>query len=140
MPEINSGRRGAALIVTFVILVGLTLAALGLMTLVGHEIRGAGKGLLNMQAFYIAEAGLAKARWALTTDGQSVGWGEADVSFGKGTYTVTTVDNGDDTYTITSDGYIPNDTAPWVKRRVIAYDAAAGFDAGDNLSALTVPG
>ena len=114
------GRKtGAALILTFIVLVSLTLVALAFATMINYEIRGAGVGLRNMQAFYIAEAGRSRARWALTAGGEAVGWGESDVSFGEGTYTVTTADNGDGTYAITSQGYIPDDVNPIAKRRVI---------------------
>lgn len=114
------GRKsGAALILTFIVLVSLVLVAFAFVTMINYEIRGAGVGMRNMQAFYIAEAGRAKARWALTEGGESVGWGETDVSFGEGTYTVTTADNGDGTYTITSEGYIPDDISPLARRRVI---------------------
>ncbi|UCB57587.1 MAG: discoidin domain-containing protein [Candidatus Omnitrophota bacterium] len=112
-------KSGAALILTFIVLVGLTLVAFAFATMINYEIRGTGVGMRNMQAFYIAEAGRAKARWALTEGGESVGWGESDISFGEGTYTVTTVDNGDGTYTITSEGYIPDDINPIARRRVI---------------------
>lgn len=87
-----------------------------------------------MQAFYIAEAGLAKARWALSTGGEAVGWTETDISFAEGTYTLTTTDNGDDTYTITSDGYIPDDTNPIAKRRVIEKNIPITAGSGTNLS------
>jgi len=111
-------KKGSVLIFVFVIMVGLSGLALALLTMTGNEIRSSGAGLWNMQAFYIAEAGLAKARWALTVDGQVPGWSETD-DFGEGTYTVTTTDNGDDTCTIVSDGYIPDVTNTAAKRRVI---------------------
>lgn len=110
--------KGAALIAAFAVLVGLTIIALAFVTMVSDDIKNAGAALIDAKAYYVAEAGLAKARWALTTDGQSVGWGESDISFGAGTYTVTTTDNGDSTYTIVSEGYVPNDTNPLAKRRV----------------------
>jgi hypothetical protein len=115
-------KKGAALIFIFVLLVSLTLVVLAFVTMVNYEVRSTGAGFTNMKAFYIAEAGRAKARWALTTGEEELGWGEADVSFGSGTYTVTTTDNGDDTCTITSEGYIPDDTNPIAQRRVIERD------------------
>lgn len=109
---------GVALILVFIILIGLCVIVSAFITMVNYEIRSAGAGLRNMQAFYIAEAGLAKARWALTTGEEAVGWGETNEPFGEGTYTVTTTDNGDDTCTISSSGYIPNATNPVAQRMV----------------------
>jgi len=111
-------QKGAILIFVFVILIGLTGIVIAVLAIAGYEIKSASTGLLNMQAFYIAEAGRAKARWALTTGEEDVGWSETDEAFGKGTYTVTTTDNGDATYTIVSEGYIPDDTNPIARRRV----------------------
>ncbi len=110
--------RGAALIAAFVVLVGLTIIALAFVTMVSDDIKNAGAALIDAKAYYVAEAGLAKARWALTTGGQSVGWGESDISFGAGTYTVTTTNNGDGTSTVVAEGYLPNDTNPLAQRRV----------------------
>ena len=124
--------RGAALILTFIILIGLSAIAFAFLTMISYEIKSVGTGLRNMQTFYIAEAGWAKARWALTTGAESIGWGETDVSFGGGTYTVITVDNGDNTSTITSDGYIPDDANPIAQRRVIERNISA--TSGPNLS------
>ena len=124
--------RGAALILTFIIFISLSAIAFAFLTMINYEIRSVGTALRNMQTFYIAEAGRAKAKWALTTGGESIGWGETDVSFGGGTYTVATVDNGDNTSTITSDGYIPDDTNPIAQRRVIEKSIPA--TSGPNLS------
>ena len=126
-------RRGALLIWVFIVIVGLSGMAFAYMTLVRYEIISAGAELRNAQAFYLAEAGLAKARRALTDGEEAVGWGAADVALGEGTYTVTTADNGDDTYTITSSGYIPDDTNPLAQRRVVEEDIGTSV-AAPNLS------
>jgi len=131
-------RRGAVLIFVFVILVGLSGIVFAFLTMVSGEIKSAGAGLLNTQAFYIAEAGLAKARWALTDGGETIGWGEPDTAFGEGTYTVTTTDNGDTTYTITSDGYIPDDINTLAKRRVMEENILASPASGNNISEKAV--
>lgn len=119
-------RRAVAFIFTFIILASLAVVVLALLSMIHYEMKTTQAGLYNMQAFYIAEAGLAKARWALTTGGQAVGWGENDVSFGSGTYSVTSVDNGDGTYTITAEGYVPSDINPRAKRKVIEEDITPG--------------
>ena len=112
--------RGVALILTFIVFVGLSAVAFAFLTMITYETRSVGTGLRNMQAFYIAEAGRAKARWALTVGEETPGaWGEEDIEFGKGTYTVTTTDNGAGTCTITSYGYIPHDTNPVAQRQVV---------------------
>lgn len=118
-------QRGAALIAAVVILVSLTVTAMAFVTLVSDDIKNVGAVLADAKASYIAEAGLARARWALTTGGQALGWGEADVPFGAGTYTVTTTDNGDGTCTIVSEGYVPDDVNPVARRRVEEGDAPA---------------
>lgn len=124
--------KGAILIIlAFVIMVGLTGVLVAFMTMISHEMRSARLGLRNIQAFYIAEAGRAKARWALTTGGQTAGWNETD-ALEEGTYTFTTADNGNGTCTISSDGYIPNATNPIAKRRVIENNIP--ITAGTNLS------
>jgi len=114
--------KGAALIFVFIVLITLSAIAFAFLTMVRDEITTSGAALADMQAFYIAEAGLAKARWALTEGEEAAGWGQEDISFGEGTYTLTTFDNGDDTYTITSDGYIPDDNNPVAKRRIVESD------------------
>jgi len=134
MPCIRK-EKGAILLFVFVILVGLTGIVIAVLAIASYEIKSASTGLLNMQAFYIAEAGWAKARWALTTEEEAVGWSETDEAFGKGTYTVTTTDNGDYTYTIVSEGYIPDDTTPIARRRVTEENIPIGGNL--SLSATT---
>ena len=126
--------KGAILIIVFVVMVALSGVAFAFLTMISQETKSAGAGLLNMQAFYIAEAGRAKARWALTTDGQTADWGESDVALGEGTYTVAAVDNGDDTITITSDGYIPDRTNPLIMRRVLEKNIPTTSGSSNNLA------
>lgn len=124
--------KGIALVFVFIVMTALSGIAFAFLFMVRHEVRSAGAGLRNAQAFYIAEAGLAKARWALGT-GEAVGWGETDEPFGEeGTYTVTTVvDNEEDgTYKITSEGYVPDSANPLARRRV----AESGISIESNLS------
>ena len=124
------------------IFVGLSGLAFAFLTLVNDEITSTGAGLWNMQAFYIAEAGLAKARWALTEGEETLGeWeGEEDraVIAGAaaiGTYTIDPpVDNGDGTCTITAYGYVPNDTNPLAERQVVEESIPVGSGGLTNLS------
>lgn len=138
---IFESKRGAALILVFIILIGLSGIAFAFLAMLSDEIGSAGAGLKNMQAFYIAEAGLAKARWALTVGEETVPWSEEDTEVQKngttlGTYTVNAADdNGDGSVTtITSEGYIPDDTNPLAKRQVVEADIAVGSGDLTNLS------
>lgn len=128
-----ANRKGAVLIGVFVILVALTAISAAFITMVRFEAQNTGTELNDAKAFYLAEAGLAKARRALTTGGQAVGWGESDTALGAGTYTVTTADNGDGTYTIISEGYVPNDTNPVARRRVEERNISATVSGLTNL-------
>ena len=126
-------RRGVALLSSFMVMVTLSTMALAFLTMVKDDIKRSGAEQADLQANYIAKAGLAKARWALTTNGQAVGWGETDTAFGTGTYTVTTTDNGDSTYTIISEGYVPNDTNPLARRYVEERSVPVAMSALTNL-------
>lgn len=115
--------KGAVLILTFIVLLSLTAIALAFVSLIGYEIKATGVGLRNMQVFYIAEAGLAKARWALTKGGETAGWGQTHEPFGegKGTYIVSTAYSdppANEHVTIISEGYVPDDTNPIARRKV----------------------
>jgi len=115
-------KKGVVLLFTLVILVGLSLFGLAYLSMIGDETKNVGAGLLNMRAFYVAEAGRARARWALTTGAQTVGWGESNISFAGGTYTVTTAYADPPTnslVTITSNGYIPDSANPIARRTVV---------------------
>lgn len=128
-------RRGIALIFTLIMLAGLAGLALAFWYVVNSEIRSSGASLKNAQAFNIAAAGLARARWALTTDGKTPPWGETNTPFANGTYTVTAVYSDPPTnqhVTITSDGFVPDSTNPVAGRRVIEKDITLG--GGSNLS------
>ena len=126
-------KRGVALLSAFIVMVTLSTVALAFLNMVKDDIKRSGSEQADLRANYIAKAGLAKARWALTTSGQAVGWGETDTAFGTGTYTVTTADNGDSTYTIISEGYIPNDTNPIARRRVEQRNVSVAMSALINL-------
>jgi hypothetical protein len=126
-------RKGVILLFTLFILVGLSGLAFALLTMLSAEIRSVNAGYNTMRAFYIADAGRDKARWALTTGGMSPGWNET-ASFGGGTYTVTTAVVGLNV-TITSTGYIPTSSNPVATRTVVEKNALiSGGGSGTNLS------
>ena len=130
-------KKGVIIIFVLLILVALMGVALAFWYAVNSEIKSAGAGLLNAKAFYVAEAGRAKARWALTSGAQAVGWGETSSPFGagKGTYIVTTAYSdppANQHVTIISDGYIPDNTNVKARRQVAENNILIG--SGTNLS------
>ncbi len=133
-------RKGVIIIFVLLILIALMGVALAFWYAVNSEIRSAGVLLADTQAFYIAEAGRAKARYELTTDGQTVPYTETDTAFGNGTYTVTAVYSDPPTnqlVTITSDGYVPDSTNIRAQRQVVEKNisfAGPGVGGGTNLS------
>lgn len=132
-------KKGAALILVFVILIGLSGVLFAFLATVSNEMKSASATLRNTQAFYIAEAGLAKARWALTTGEEDVGWGETNndpFGTGEGTYIVTTEYSDSPTnehVTIASEGYFPS-SADYVARRAVVESAIPVSFGGTNLS------
>lgn len=116
-------RKGYALLLVLVFLLALSGVAFAIVIALSGEMRGAGAGVKDKLAFYVAEAGRAKARWALTAGGEAVGWHETAEPFGAGSgkYIVTTAYSDPPTnahVTITSDGYFPDSAKPVAKRRV----------------------
>lgn len=93
--------------------------------------------LLDKQAFYIAEAGWQRARQAINAGTWSAATSPGNTyteSFGAGEYRVTLVDNSDSTYTITSEGYVPNQTATVAKRKIVETAVPVTTGSGNNLS------
>jgi len=113
--------KGVILIFVLIVMVALVGIALAFWSMISSDMKITGAGLADMKAFYIAEAGLAKARWALIKDAQSIPWQETDTAFGGGTYTVTADYSDPPTnqyVTITSDGYVPDSTNIVAQRQV----------------------
>lgn len=130
-------RKGSALILVFVVLVALSAMVFAFLVLTGDEIKGSGAGVNNARAFCMAEAGRAKARWALTAGAQAVGWGETAEPFGsgEGKYIVTTAYSDapvNQHITITSRGYIPDEVNFLARREVV--EAGIPLTGGPNLS------
>jgi Tfp pilus assembly protein PilX len=132
-------KEGVILIFVLLVLVALMGVALSFWYMVNSEIRTAGAGLMNAQAFYIAEAGRAQARYDLTTGGQAMPYPtKTNVSFANGTYTVSVAYSDPPTnqhVTITSDGYIPNNTNIRAHRQIKENSISLG--SGSNLSLAT---
>lgn len=128
------GRKGASLILVFIIMTTLTAVTFAYLYMISIQTKSAGRDLADAQAFWLAEAGRTSARWELTKGAQAAGWGIQDVVLGAGTYTVVTSDNGDGKYTVTSHGYVPNSTDPIARREVIESDIP--FSKSQNLSLI----
>jgi len=132
-------KKGMVLILTFIIMVALAAIAVTFLYMTSVQTRASGRNIQDAQAFWVAEAGLAKARWALTTGGQAVGWSEPPSSpfgAGNGTYIVITAYSdapANQHVTITSEGYIPRNTNYVAKRQVVESDIPFS-GAGTNLS------
>jgi len=117
------GDRGFVLLATFVmmlVLIGLALAA-GIAA--QNSVVIGRSTLQDQQAFYVAEAGWQRARQAVTagtwTAGVAPDNAQYTESFGAGQYQVTVTDNGDSTYTVSAEGYVPNQTTVLAKRKVV---------------------
>lgn len=122
------------LFATFLLMLVLVEMAVAVGLLSYNAQTGGKSRLMDQQALYLAEAGLQKARQRLVSGGQAVGWGESDVAFGAGTYTVTTTDNGNGTYTLTAQGYVPNRTTPAAQRELTERNIVVTTSNGTNLS------
>lgn len=128
--------RGAALLLTFLMMLMLTglAAAAGIFS--QNSVAAAKAHVLDRQAFYLAEGGWQRARQALAagTWVPAVSPGTTYTeSFGAGTYAVTLVHNTDNTYTMTSSGYVPNQTTP-AARRQVSESSVTVSPSGTNLS------
>lgn len=113
---------GLVIVFVLIVFVALVSVAAAFWYMMNSDMKSSGRTLADAQAFYIAEAGRAAARQAITTGGQAVPWTATNVSFGGGVYTVSAVYSDAPTnqhVTITSDGYLPSSTSPIAKRRVV---------------------
>jgi hypothetical protein len=119
-----SDRKGVVLILTFIVMVTLAAITAAFLYMTSIQVRASGRSLADARAFQVAQAGVAKARWALSRGGQSPGWGETASPFGagQGTYVVTTAYSDWPTrrhVTITSSGYIPGNSNFIARRQVV---------------------
>ena len=116
----HSSQRGAALFVTFIMVLMLAGLALAVGTFAHNSLLTGKSQLLDKQAYYIALAGWQRARQALVAGTWIAAESPGSVNtepFGAGEYVVTIVDNGG-TSTITSDGYVPSQSASQAHRQV----------------------
>ena len=133
-------RRGAVLFITFLLM--LVLAGLALAVgVASHNSLSGGRGQLHdKQAAMIAEAGWQRARQALVAATWAAATSPGNTyteSFGSGEYSVTIVDNGNSTYTITSSGYVPSQASAVAQRRVV--ETSVPLTISSNLSLAATP-
>jgi hypothetical protein len=120
-----SAQRGAVLFLTFLLMLIVSGLAFAVGVFAWNSQLTGKSAVLDKQAFHIAEAGLQRARQALVAETWTAATGAGNTyteSFGAGQYQVTIVDNGDDTYTITSGGYVGSTSTYSARRQVIAAD------------------
>lgn len=92
-----------AVVLIIVVISGLATAFMLQSVSDSREHLGAEK---RMDALYVTESGISHAIADLSSGGTGVlGSQDVPVSFGRGNYWVWTVDNGDGTYVVTSNGY-----------------------------------
>lgn len=123
----KTDERGFALLLTLMMVLGTVGLALAVGVYSENSLVGAKSELLDQQAVHIAEAGWQRARQALSDGTWSLATSPGNVqteSFGPGEYKVTLLDNGDNTATLTSEGYVPNQTATVSKRQVVEATAS----------------
>lgn len=128
---------GSALLLTFLMM--LVLAGLATAGAVfSHNSLMTGKAyLLDQHALYVAEAGQQRARQALIAGTWTAAASPGNTyseSFGPGAYSVTIVDNGGATYTITSSGYVPNATTYAARRQIAEGELSVTVSDGTNAS------
>ena len=127
--QLCHGEEGAALLVTFFLMLTLSGLALAAGIFSQNSLVSSRGQLFDKQAFYVAEAGWQRARQALTANtwSSAVSPGHTYTeSFSPGEYQVTIVESGNCaygsntcTYTITSNGYVPSSASYLARRQVI---------------------
>ncbi|MFA5117253.1 MAG: discoidin domain-containing protein [Candidatus Omnitrophota bacterium] len=87
-------RKGMVLILTFIIMITLTVITASFLYMTSVQTRGAGYGIAGSKALWLAEAGVQKAIWNLMTPLASGGKGEDWITssttenLGAGSYTL----------------------------------------------------
>ena len=128
------GQRGAVLPLAMISLIVLSAVLLGLSLLTGQEPLIAANHVMIVQAQAMAEAGLARALWALSTPESADGipWGApagapydgsrfigvtTEVGAALGGFRLTVGGNGDRQREVTATGLVPGDTGPLGRAR-----------------------
>ena len=107
--NINSSRRGTALMVSLIAVLVVSAFATSIMVVGTGEQQERRASVASARALYVAEAGMSQAivrvEAGTLTD---IGAVDAQVAFSGGNYWVDVTDNGDQTFTVTSFGTVGN--------------------------------
>lgn len=142
--KFGSNQRGAALLLTFLMMLVLS----GLALAVG--INGQNSQLIardtytDRLAVYVSEAGWQRARQQIVAGNWTAAAAPgntytedvtaADGATVLGQYQVTLIDHGSSEYQITSSGYVPNTTNYTARRQIVEYEITASSSGGTNYS------
>jgi len=94
MADVVRDKKGAVLLLTFIVMVVLFVLTVGFLSMVSYQAKASGQDMSSTKAVYLAEAGLQKAIWNLKTPVGSGGQGENWTTAG------TTENLGDGSYTM----------------------------------------
>ena len=142
-----NGRRGSVTLMALVFVVALMILCGAVLSNALRSQQEQGSAVERHRADFTADAGIAHAVTNLTNgDTGDLGSEDAPLAFGGGSYWATVLDNGDDTFLVTSTGSIGNETAR-IEARLepkgggIYHNAIfAGNDSGDPLYTLDLGG
>lgn len=124
-------QRGMTLVMAMALMLVLGILGYALVQVGQYETRFMVKGKKSDAAFYLANAGVEWAMHELKSDSSYTGTDTAE-SLGDGEFEVSVTDLGDDTYEITSTGYIPDQTNPKEKRTIKAKVIRDMVDPGED--------
>lgn len=130
-------QRGAALFLTFLMLLMLAGLAAAAATFARNGLTVGRTTLADTQAFFIAEAGSQRARQALVAGTWAAAASPGNTyseTLGPGEYRVTIVDDGSSSYTVTSNGYVPTYAAPQSRAQFTESGIAVTASDGTNYS------
>ena len=110
--------KGVVLIVVLAFMLMLVIISLSYISLTHNEIRLVKQQKDSLGAFFLAEAGVEKAIFELSSDDSYPG--EYNVSLGGGVYDVSVTVSPDDEKKreITATGYVPDKTSPRAGRKI----------------------
>ena len=130
-------QRGAALFITFLVMLVLSVLAMAAGVFSHNSLMTGRSQSLDKQAFYVAQAGIQRARQQLIAGNWTAASSPGNTyteSFGAGEYQVTIVDNGSSLYTITSGGYVPTQSSYRARRQLSEANISVSSSNGTNKS------
>ena len=134
MNKMTFGKNGN-LLMTFILLVAVAAIFMSFFFVLIGRIRNLPLEKNSVKAFYIAEAGIQKAIWNLTTPtglgGQGSAWRTASLTeaFGGGQYTISVMNGASGSITITSTGEVQGASRS-LQQRITSSSLPAAFSYG----------